>query len=143
MTCAPLWRRLTAMAYDILLLVAIWLCATALLMLLSGGLLADAARPAWLKITEQLFLIATTYGFFIGFWTHGGQTLGMRAWRLQLVTTTGDPVSLAVASWRFVAALPSILAGGLGYLWALIDRERCTWHDRLTGTRVIVLPKQP
>jgi uncharacterized RDD family membrane protein YckC len=141
MTIAPLWRRLAAMIYDTLLLVALWLTTVALLMMLTGGRLAAADRSLWLLVTEQLALLAVTWGFFAWFWTHGGQTLGMRAWRLRLVDQNGGPVSLAQASRRMLAALLSLATAGLGYFWMLIDRERCTWHDRLSGTRVIVVPK--
>ncbi len=138
---APLWRRLAAMVYDALLLVALWIAVGALLMLLSGGRLAAPDRPTWLLAVEQLVLIAVTWGFFTWFWTHGGQTLGMRAWRLRLTDLQGSPGGIAAASRRWLASLLSLGAMGLGYVWVLIDREQCAWHDRLSGTRVIVVPK--
>lgn len=138
---APLWRRLAAMLYDSLLLVALWMTVVALLMLLSGGRLAAEERPAWLLVAEQLALLTVTWGFFAGFWTHGGQTLGMRAWRLKLTDTTGGPVRLTNASLRMLTALLSLAVCGLGYLWVLVDREHLAWHDRLSGTRVVLLPK--
>jgi uncharacterized RDD family membrane protein YckC len=141
MTRAPLWRRLAAMIYDALLLVALWMTTVALLMMLTGGRLAAPDRPVALHLMEQLALVAVTWGFFAWFWIHGGQTLGMRAWRLRLVDKAGGPVSLATASRRLLAATLSLAACGLGYFWALIDREHCTWHDRLTGTRVVLVPK--
>lgn len=142
MQSAPLWRRLAAMTYDSLVLLALWILLAALLMLVSGGRLADADRPGWLLGVERIGLLITTWGFFTGFWTHGGQTVGMRAWRLKLVTTMGERVGLKAASLRLLAALLSIAPAGLGYFWALIDREGRTWHDRLSGTRVIVAPKE-
>ena len=141
MTSAPLWRRLAAIAYDTLLLIALWFATAALLLLLSGGQLTAPDRPLWLLAAEQGALVAVTWGFFVWFWTHGGQTLGMRAWRLKLVTEYGGPVSLPAANRRLLAAVLSFGAAGLGFIWILLDRERCAWHDRLSGTRVIVLPK--
>lgn len=141
MTSAPLWRRLAALAYDSLLLLALWFATAALILLLSGGRLAAPYRPLWLLIVEQLALLAVTWGFFTGFWTHGGQTLGMRAWRLKLVAANGGPVTIATASCRLLAAVVSLGALGLGYWWVLIDRDRCAWHDRWSGTRVTVVPK--
>ena len=36
------------------------------------------------------------------------------------------------------AAVPAPVAPlGLGFAWALFHRERCGWHDLLSGTRVI------
>jgi uncharacterized RDD family membrane protein YckC len=36
----------------------------------------------------------------------------------------------------------SLAALGLGYFWIWIDRERLAWHDRWSGTRVVVVPKR-
>ncbi|MGB5613384.1 MAG: RDD family protein, partial [Sedimenticolaceae bacterium] len=79
--------------------------------------------------------------FFSWFWTHGGQTLGMRAWRLKLLDSEGDPVTLKLSLIRLGAALLSALPLGLGYLWVLIDRDGLAWHDRLSRTRLVVLKR--
>jgi len=65
----------------------------------------------------------------------------MRAWRLKLVSASGGPVSWNQAVWRFAAAIPSVGLLGIGLLWVLIDRERCAVHDRLSGTRLVLLAK--
>jgi len=137
-----LMRRLAAMFYDGLLLVALWFLVTALLLAVSGGYMADPDRPLWLLSTLRVSLLLVTFMFFAGFWTHGGQTLGMRAWRLKLISASGDPVTWKQALWRFAAAIPSIGAFGLGLIWMLLDKERCAVHDRLSGTRLILLAKK-
>jgi uncharacterized RDD family membrane protein YckC len=136
-------RRLVAMLYDGLLLAALWFTATALLLAVSGGHLADPDRSLWLLYTLRACLLLITLLFFAGFWVHGGQTLGMRAWRLKLVDASGGPVSWNHAIWRFAAAIPSIGLLGIGLFWVLIDREHCAVHDRLSGTRLILLAKNP
>lgn len=135
-------RRLAAMFYDGLLLVALWFMVTALLLAVSGGYMANPDRPLWLLSTLRVSLLLVTFMFFAGFWTHGGQTLGMRAWRLKLISASGDPVTWKQALWRFAAAIPSIGAFGLGLIWMLLDKERCAVHDRLSGTRLILLAKK-
>jgi uncharacterized RDD family membrane protein YckC len=130
------------MFYDGLLLVALWFVVTALLLAVSGGHMADPDRPLWLLYTLRVSLLLVTFVFFAGFWTNGGQTLGMRAWRLKLTSASGDPVSWKQALWRFAAAIPSIGAFGLGLIWMLLDKERCAVHDRLSGTRLILLAKK-
>jgi uncharacterized RDD family membrane protein YckC len=132
-------RRLAAMLYDGLLLAALWFATTALLLAVSGGHLADPDRSLWLLVALRVSLLLVTLLFFAGFWVHGGQTLGMRAWRLKLVSANGGPVSWNQAVWRFAAAIPSVGLLGIGLLWVLIDRERCAVHDRLSGTRLILL----
>jgi uncharacterized RDD family membrane protein YckC len=136
-------RRFAALFYDGLLLTALWIAAGALLLAVSGGRLADPDQPLWLLYTYRAVLLLVTYLFFAGFWTHGGQTLGMRAWQLRLVTTSGGPVNRKQALWRFAAAIPSIGILGLGLFWMLIDREHCAVHDRLSGTRLVLLTKTP
>lgn len=138
---AGLARRLAALLYDSLLLLALWFLTSALLLAASGGLLSQPDRPLWLLVLLRASLLLVTFLFWAGFWTHGGQTLGMRAWRLKLVDTDGGPVSWRQAVLRCLAALLSLVPLGLGYLWILLDPQRRAWHDRLSGTRIVVLPK--
>jgi uncharacterized RDD family membrane protein YckC len=129
---AHLLRRLAALAYDALLLGALGFLFTL------GAVLARGGReipPG--TIWFELSLVAIAFGFYAIFWTRGGQTLGMRAWRIRLVAAAGGDVGWGRASVRFFAAWLSALPAGLGYWWALFDRDRCCWHDRLSGTRVI------
>ena len=93
------------------------------------------------NLLYQLVLIGTTACFFVGFWVYGGQTLGMRAWRLRVEQRSGEPMTWKIASVRFAAAVVSIAPLGLGFFWLVIDPEGLTWHDRIAGTRVVLLPK--
>jgi uncharacterized RDD family membrane protein YckC len=138
---AGLFRRLAAILYDSLLLFGLWTLASGLLLLASGGRLADPDRPFALLVTLQCALALITGGFFLWFWTHGGQTLGMRAWRLKLVTRNGGPVTLRQGLVRLAAALLALAPGGLGLLWVLVDPRRRAWHDRWSGTQLIVVPR--
>lgn len=137
-------RRVAALAYDGLLLVGLWFASSALLLALSGGLLSDPARPLWLGYAHRASLVLVTAVFFTGFWTHGGQTLGMRAWRLRLVSSAdAGPVSWKQSLLRLAGACLSVGAVGLGFFWLWIDKDRRTWHDRLSGTHPILVLKNP
>ena len=129
------------MFYDVLLLVALWFSVNAALLALSGGRLVAADRPDWLLHAQRLVLFGVSFWFIAWFWMHGGQTLGMRAWRLRLESENGGAIGLAQAAKRSLAALISLAAFGLGYLWMLADREERTWHDRFSGTRLVLVPK--
>jgi uncharacterized RDD family membrane protein YckC len=129
---AGLARRLAALIYDLLLLLGVWFVATALVLPLNGG---QAFRP--MQTGYSLYLLGVSVLFFGWFWTHGGQTLGMRAWALRLRTMNGDPVSWKHAVLRLAAACLSAGLIGLGYLWITIDPEGLAWHDRLSRTRVV------
>ena len=131
-----LLRRLAAGLYDGLLVIALLVIPTLLAMALRGG---EPIPPG--DLLFQALLLLTAGAFFTWFWSHGGQTLGMRAWRLRVEQQSGAPLSLGIALLRFVISLVSVAAFGLGLLWILFDADKLAWHDRATGTRVIVLPK--
>lgn len=132
------FRRLAAMLYDGLLLFALMAVATTLLTLPFG-------MPAGQNlIFYQFFLFEIIPAmFFCGFWLRGGQTLGMRAWKLKLVRVDGKPIDWKDAIKRHLAAILSWLALGLGFFWIFIDPEKLAWHDRLSDTRLMLIKKQP
>jgi uncharacterized RDD family membrane protein YckC len=133
---ASLMRRLAASVYDLLLLAGLWMLAGLTVLSLRGGV-AVPPGTYWF----QALLLALTAVFYIGFWTRGGQTLGMRSWRLRAERRDGRPLKLATASLRFLAALLSLAPAGLGLLWILVDPDKLAWHDRLTDSRVVLLAK--
>jgi uncharacterized RDD family membrane protein YckC len=126
-------RRLAAMFYDSLLLLALMAVATTIITLPLG------MPQGGNLIFYQIFLFEIIpLLFFTGFWSHGGQTLGMRAWRLKVVREDGGVVGWRDALRRHLAALLSCLTLGLGFLWILVDPQGLAWHDRLSKTRLIV-----
>jgi uncharacterized RDD family membrane protein YckC len=132
---AGLIRRLAAIFYDAVVLCAMSLLVTTLLVGLRAG---TGIYPQTLAF--QLLLLATTWLYFCWFWVHGGQTLGMRAWRLRLVGRDDGTVAWGRASLRFAAAALSLLPLGLGFWWSLVAGGSC-WHDRLSSTRLLSEPK--
>lgn len=131
-------RRLAAIFYDSWLIAGIWLLGATADTLIQAGLgLGENRHP----LPLQIFLIAAPYLFFGWFWTHGGQTLGMSAWRLRLVSSDGGPVKWRQVMVRVSVAVLSALFGGLGYLWALFHPERQCWHDLASGTRLVIVSK--
>ena len=133
---AGFFKRLFAALYD-------WLLVIALMMVLSVPVVApdnEAVTPG--NPLYRAALIGIIALFFVGFWKTRGQTLGMRAWRLLLTDVAGQPVTLRQAALRFAFAWLSLLAGGLGFLWVLIDPDKLSWHDRWSGTRIRQLPKK-
>ena len=133
---AGLLRRLLAMFYDTLLLLSALLVATALVMIATRGTLSYH-NPFF-----KTFLFLICYGFYNWFWLHGGQTLGMRAWRLRVQGRDGRPISIWQALLRFMTAIPSLALGGLGFFWMLVDPQKMTLYDRISESVVVVLPKQ-
>ncbi len=138
---AGLLRRIAALGYDALLVVALWMVVGGIGVALNGNEVITG--PA--RVVLLFACLATTFAFFAKFWRDGGQTAGMRAWRIKIVNQL-DPasrVTLTQCLLRFVTAIAALGLGGLGYLWILVDREHLSWHDRYSSTRLIVLPKPP
>ncbi len=136
-----LWRLLIAMVYDSLLVISILVVATAVVVV-PYGLLTGRTIPNGDPLL-RLWLLASVALFFLWFWVHGGQTLGMRAWRMRVVRLDGQPLRWGDALKRLLATLLSWAVLGLGFLWIALGPEHRTWHDRIAGTRLVMLKKPP
>ena len=128
---ASLIKQLAAMVYDSLLIFAVLFFASAAALLFNHGEAIEA------NIWFSLYLLFTLYTYYAWFWQKSGQTLGMRVWKIRLVSDSGGNPGWAVCYLRLVCALLSLLCLGLGYWWRLFSPY--TWHDRLSHTRVINL----
>jgi len=132
---AGLLRRVAALAYDALLLLAIMLIYTFMIWLARGG---REISPGTLWYQSSLAVLAML--FYAWFWTHGGQTLGMRAWKIRLEgEESGRSVTWRQAIARFWLAWLAALPVAAGFWWSCFDPKRRCWHDRLTRTRIVRL----
>lgn len=131
------FRRLAAMFYDFFLLLALWFLATALLLPLNGGQAFSSGQ-----IFYPIYLLSVSFGFYGWFWTHGGQTLGLKAWKIKILTLDKQPLNWKQAGIRFVAAILSWAVGGLGFFWLLWDKNGYAWHDYLSKTGVFFQLKE-
>ena len=117
------------MLYDSLLLIAVLFLATAIVLPFNDGEAIEAS-PLF-----NLYLLVSVFTFYAWFWQKSGQTLGMRAWKIQVVSELGGHPSWGIAYLRLISALLSMVCFGLGYWWRLF--KPYTWHDRLSQTRVV------
>lgn len=130
-------RRLAALFYDSVLLFGLLLLAAGLVIVPYLSLVDEVfpGQSWWFRA----WLLTVIGGFFSYFWTHGGQTLGMQAWRLRLVRADGGEPRLGDALLRLACALVSLAPAGLGLWWTLIDSEGLAWHDRWSRTRLVLV----
>jgi len=135
---AGLVRRLGAILYDFLIIVAIWmLLGFARLPFLDQSVDAmnDQAGPGFQSV---LFLI--TFGFFAFFWLRTGQTLGMLAWRIRVQNNNGHAISMTQALMRFFSGGFSLTCLGIGHFWMLFSPSKQTWPDRFSDSEVVYVP---
>lgn len=146
--------------YDLFLLFAVGFAYSAVVMLIAASLglepqnlrlqetgddlimQADANyQPALRGPLFQAGLGLTLALFYMGFWHFRGATLGMQTWRLVLVDKTGQRPGWRALALRIPLGFAALACAGIGYLWSLFDSEGLALHDRLSGTRVVRLPK--
>ena len=129
-------RRAVAMFYDAILLFSLLFAVSIPIVVLyqkwTGKALYD--QPAHYLFT--LFLYGVSFLYFGGFWVKTGQTPGMKIWGIRLVSTDSRPIDWLKALRRFIVAILAWLPMGLGYIWALSNRERASWHDLASHTRL-------
>jgi uncharacterized RDD family membrane protein YckC len=143
---AGLLRRLAALLYDGFLVAAIWMLLGFVLQLIVGpdtNQLVDGRVQTDPVLDWILFvlMIASSAGFYVWFWTRSGRTLGMIAWRIKVESSGGGLITPVQALVRFVAAWPAFFMLGAGYLWIYLDANGDAMHDKLSNSKVILLPK--
>ena len=149
---AGFFRRLAAIIYDLLVATAVFMVAgismtVILIILLENQILDKQGYTHSMDVIGHntmlgnvIFIWSTLWvaGFFLWFWRNGGQTIGMRAWRLRIFSTTEQPFGYGRALWRLVCSL-----GGLGTLLVLFDvKHKQSLQDRLAGTEILFLSKE-
>ncbi|HOW76876.1 MAG TPA: RDD family protein [Candidatus Competibacteraceae bacterium] len=157
---AKLPRRLAAIVYDGLLLIGVLIAATGLAMgmiaLVSGsGESVKAGGSLTHNPFFQTYLLLICFFFYGGFWVHGGQTLGLRAWRLRLQRRDGGNIRWQQALLRFLSGglwlvammgVHQALKPGIGWslgvgLSALLLLLALRLPDRWAETELVVVPK--
>ena len=132
-------RMLAAMLYDLVLLFGILLLATTLVVIPLKISHEATTLDGNLLLLFQLYLVAVIIIFYTWFWSHGGQTLGMRTWKFKVVSQSGEQLSLLHAFKRLLLALLTLAPAGLGVWWKFFDSDNQTLYDRLAGSRLILV----
>lgn len=135
-------RRMLSLLYDLLPVLALWLLLSAVFTAgytYLGGHdphenIAPLSALQWL-LWLACWAIGGVYATLS--WRRGGQTLGMRPWRIRIVAIDGSVPGRAALWKRYAMGTLSLLVAGLGFWWAWLDRDRLAWHDRMSGTRVV------
>lgn len=125
-------RRFGAIFYDLLILLTL-LILTSLIVSIPFNINPD--HPLFYVYQGCIYTIS--FLFYGWFWTHGGQTLGMKTWKFKIISLNGNRVSWISAGVRFIAAIISWLPLGLGYFWSMFDIKKRAWHDIISKTQLV------
>ena len=136
-TRAGFLRRLAAFFYDCLLLTAIYFVIGAIAVGVNDG---ESIPLAWSLLVSLLVFPLCAFFFYCWFWRRGGQTLGMQAWRIKLISDVA-PLPIKYCAIRFLTSLLSLAAMGTGFLWMLIDRDKRAWQDMASKSWIVVIPR--
>lgn len=151
-------RRFAAMVYDGILLFAVLFFAALIVVL-----------PFEITHEHDLYFVFVIYIYIVAFlflawpWTRAGQTLGMKAWHIQLLENDGNLLSWNSALRRFISILvfwiPAAIIYYLSphhfqkyslltliplvtdYLSCMIDRDKRALHDIMSRTRLTIRNK--
>ena len=130
------FRRFASIVYDSILLCSVFFFATFILISSLGDSEIESGNYAY-----NFFLIIIAYFYFCWHWINGRQTLGMRSWGISIVNESNTSLKWKQASLRYIASLLSLALFGLGFLWALFDKNKLALHDRLSKTKLIIESK--
>ena len=120
------------MLYDLVIITVILMAVTALLLLTplrEQRVINDVLPTGIMVITWFLYLAWC--------WRRDGLTLGMRAWRVRLISFDNRPPTWGRCLVRFLVSILSFACLGAGFFRALFDPQARTWHDLASNTRLV------
>ena len=126
-----LTRRFIIMFYDAILLAAVLFFAS-----------LPVVIPFQITMEHALYPLYIIYIYFVAFvflgwcWTHGGQTLGLKTWKIKLVSSNGENISWKAAFLRYLGSILCWLSCGIGFIWCYTNKERLAWNDLMSKTRL-------
>lgn len=115
---AGFWIRVGALAIDIVVV---------------------GAASSVVSLGSLFLLLLATYGAVM--WTLKGTTIGGIVCGLRVIRLDERPVDWTTSIVRALASFLSLFAGGLGFIWIAVDRDRQSWHDKIAGTAVVLMPQ--
>jgi uncharacterized RDD family membrane protein YckC len=100
-----------------------------------AGILGGIARHG--GGAGAVFLLATVAYQWYFLTRNNGQTIGKMIMHIRVVKVNGAPLMTADAVLRVLGYWINGFFFGLGWFWALFDRDRQGWHDKIAGTYVV------
>ena len=135
---APLGRRFLAGVADALILL-LGAGIFALIYWRAGGHFTHGLINITVAGFISVFFVSVYFGLFIAV---TAATPGLLWMGLEVRNLDGAEPTPLETFWRTFGYLVSISALMLGFIWAWVDGEGLTWHDRISGTFITFVPSQ-
>ena len=125
-----LLRRLGAIGYDIFLVFSFVFFITGVVLIVFWD------KQAQNNAIIFSLIIFSLYFYFAWSWVKGGQTLGMKAWKIQIMQNNGKNITHQQALIRFVLAIVSFTLMGFGFIYQLFNKDNLALHDKYSHTQL-------
>ncbi len=106
-------------------------------MMMQRGTVSASHAAVMAAMAAALFTLYTAFASSEGRVSLGKMLLGLR-----VVSTDHEPLTLPQAIMRSATYIVSS-AGGLGFVWSLLNPSRQCWHDMVVGSVVVTARKKP
>ena len=130
------WRRFIALVYDVFIIISILLGGFAILYIILLLILGEQAVNVYYVLWHwgwalviKIYLLGLWFGYYALSWIKGGQTLGMKPWRLYVVDIEGKPLNIKNSAIRFFSGFL-----GLGLVMIPFNEKKLALHDLLSKT---------
>ena len=137
MNNSSIWKHYAAFFYDLFPILGILLLTGFITLLFRNG---QEVPPGtlWFNIITSFEILL----YYVYSWKVGGQTLGMRAWRIKIVSNDGNNgISWKNSLIRFVVGVFSTVTLGFGIFWKLFSKDNKSWMDLISQSKTITYEK--
>jgi len=132
----PLWKHFSAFLYDIFPILGVFLLTSLAILLIRNGIELERFTP-WFMI----LLFSELAFYYIYSWKKGGQTIGMKAWKIKIVPNQKNQMSLSwnQALTRFLTGMLSTVLIGGGLFWKLFNKTNQSWMDLASDSQTVTV----
>jgi len=135
MKSAGFFKRIFSLMYDTLAVLGIILSSSLILVLINGEITQDNSINF---ILQRIILILSGPLFYCYFWLKSsGQTLGMQAWKIKLVSEDGSELNWYICTKRCIISFLTIAPLGLGFICMAFDSNKRSLADILSKTKIV------
>ncbi len=129
----PIWKHFAAFVYDIFPILGILILTSGTILVFRSG--NDVQPYTWWFILITYLEVAL---YYIYSWKIGGQTIGMKAWKIKLKSLNEqEQITWAQSTFRFIAGVVSTLLLGAGIFWKLFSNEQKSWMDLISSSLTV------